>query len=126
VKRLTLTLILLMGLFACTPSVTPTIERDGDTVTARISVEEPLYLASLILAHENGAPLTGENVSDPRCTEGRVEGLALYMACDLGTIQPRQEVTVVAKTALPLTCMAGGYTDTSATSYRTVPCRVAD
>jgi hypothetical protein len=125
-RRLVTTLILLTGLFACTPAAQPTIERDGDTVTARITVEEPLYLASLILAHENGAPLTGENVSDPRCTEGRVEGLALYMACDLGTIQPGQGVTVVAKTTLPLTCLAGGYTSANATSYRTVPCKVAD
>jgi hypothetical protein len=121
-----LALILLTGLFACTPSVTPTVERDSDTVTARVNVDEPLYLASLILSHQNGAPLTGKHVSDPRCTEGKVDGLALYMACDLGTIQPRQEVTVVAKTVLPLTCLAGGYSDKTALSYRTVPCKVAD
>lgn len=121
-----LALILLMGLAACTPSVTPTVERDGDTVTARINVEKPLYLASVILAHKNGAPLTRENVSDPRCTEGRVDGLALYVACNFGTVLPGQGVKVVAKTALPLTCLAGGYESTNATSYRAVPCKVTD
>lgn len=116
----------LLLLAACAPAAVPVAARDGNTVTVAVTATQPFYLTSLILATTDGANLTPAQVPDPRCTMGQIEAVASYMACDLGTLAAGQTATVEVQTTHPVSCLAGGYTDTSALSYKVIPCRVQD
>lgn len=112
-RRLTLFLLTLLVLVGCAPVLSPTLQRDADTITVVVTANADAYEVTL-------------QVLEATTEDSRCGPIGPDFACVLGDILADESVIVSGTATGTVHCVAFGFSNESRSinSYRPYPCKV--